>query len=758
MDILLNRVTAQAVNYAIRSGVTITATYAIKQCGRLLKEAPRSKDREELMLLQLRLESKIRIISPAIDMIELISARGNTSLESAVSLTKDIRYEIQKLGTRLSNAANEEELLRRKSTRAKSREESEWELKAIISAIKALLVRIEDAVPLISLAITTSGVTLSTKLSGTISPSRLLQASTFLTAADSKYTAEPGSRQQVGPTYTISLYMLFAGHAGRMANEQGIRGTTWKEVIHKARVKLMRVPLDQLYNLPGEASPNHGCPADMLPGDAKAAEFAYQLVIVEDLDDDRVHTFEENEPQPGPFDGVPNAGIRDILPVHEVSKIFYADTGKILNIGGDSDVNSPVLLLRRDVHARPPRRMMHKSEMEHRDYFDSPAANGGYETDDMQSELHAQFERESAPNTPVKETRPATSSAWRLPADLDPEWMALEVFSEETDSDSDAEDELGSRQPTGSRETSLEPSLTGALSKLNLRSSRTSNSTAANGHVLPSQHPTRHPTTQRAWPPIKTSLSLLEMLMKLTAIQQFRQESHLAIEDELLNFFLEDSATAGGGFDKGQRQRIRHDALKRVGFDPYDESPIKRRGEEYIAHARGAASPRPEFDPEVLPYDDAYGYEDAYHQSIEPGPSSYPPYSREATPSSPSPRPLMLQQTPSRTSTPGTPGSGVSEKHRSAVQAKYSQASSGGGRPASPQGQSQSHNLATPPSSTRSRQAFLRAQSEPGAKAGSPLAREFVRARDGSRERERHGDELIGTSPASEELDEAYEK
>ena len=80
------------------------------------------------------------------------------------------------------------------------------------------------------------------------------------------------------------------------------------------------------------------------------------------------------------------------------------------------------------------------------------------------------------------------------------------------------------------------------------------------------------------------------MLMKLAALQQFRQESHLAIEDELLNFFLEDSATAGAGADKTKRRRMRHEAVKQVGFDPYDESPIKRRNEAYIQ--RAGASPR----------------------------------------------------------------------------------------------------------------------------------------------------------------------
>ena len=37
MDVFLGKVTQQAMNYAIRSGVTITAGYAIKQSARLLK-------------------------------------------------------------------------------------------------------------------------------------------------------------------------------------------------------------------------------------------------------------------------------------------------------------------------------------------------------------------------------------------------------------------------------------------------------------------------------------------------------------------------------------------------------------------------------------------------------------------------------------------------------------------------------------------------------------------------------------------------
>ncbi len=48
MDYLLGKVTQQAMNYAIRSGVTLTATYAIKQSGKLLQSAPKSDVRDDL--------------------------------------------------------------------------------------------------------------------------------------------------------------------------------------------------------------------------------------------------------------------------------------------------------------------------------------------------------------------------------------------------------------------------------------------------------------------------------------------------------------------------------------------------------------------------------------------------------------------------------------------------------------------------------------------------------------------------------------
>ena len=169
-------------------------------------------------------------------------------MESAVTLTKGLRWDIQALGVRLAKAATAEESSRRKKTNSKAAHEVEIHL--IVKDIKSLLVRIEDAVPLINLAITTSGASLSTTLPASVSPSRLLQASTFLTAGDTQYSMNPTTPVQVGPAFTLSLYMLFAGHSYRVHDSESMRETTWKEVIHKARVKLMRIPLQHTLEIP----------------------------------------------------------------------------------------------------------------------------------------------------------------------------------------------------------------------------------------------------------------------------------------------------------------------------------------------------------------------------------------------------------------------------------------------------------------------------------------------------------------------------
>lgn len=564
MDYFLGKITQQAMNYAIRSGVTLTASYAIRQSTKLLNNAPKSNVRDELFELQQRLQRKIHIVSPAIDMIELIAARGNTTLESAVALTKELRLEIESLGQRLAKANASEEAAKRKAS-GQLKAQNELELKLIVGAMKKLLDRIEDAVPLINLAITTSGASLSTSLPHTVSPSRLLQASTFLTAGDTHYAISPQHAVQIGPTFTLSVYMLFAGH-DRPQNEEEIRETTWKEVIHKAKVKLRRVPLDVVVGS-GSGSGSDAIPSEEISApsamsdldkshairaDTRADEYAYQMMIVEDFDDDRVHDFEEDQARPSPFDDVKLAGIRETIPIHEISKIFYADTSKVLNIGSDAESNHPVLLLKRDLNAVPPRRMLER---------DATA-----EMQPDQENNQAQREQEYVDH----DHHSRQEDPWRFPPSLDPEWIAFEVYAESEASDTESEIgeiESDTSAVVGDDDDVETSQLSQSMSKMHINS--------------PNQ---LQPVTNQTPPwanTIQTSLSLLELLLRLTSLQQFQQQSHLSITDELLNFFLEESATTGAGGDENYRQALRAEARRRVGWDPYDESPLKRRGEDY---------------------------------------------------------------------------------------------------------------------------------------------------------------------------------
>ncbi|KAF2398783.1 Ran-binding-domain-containing protein [Trichodelitschia bisporula] len=617
MDILLERVTQQAMNYAIRTGVAVASGFAVDQFSRLLRSVKGSV-REELSDVQIQLETKIRIISPAIDMIEVIAARGNTSLDSALSATKQIRLEIQALGKRLSAAAGQEELIRRGKSKLRTAE-TDLELKLIVQDVKRLLKRIDESVPLMTLAISTSGVNISTALPSTVSPSRLLQASTFLSAGDTQYAMGAGQTVQIGPAFVLSVYMLFSGHSTR-PHDEGFRETTWKEVIHKARVKLLRTPMNRLYDLPdGTRHPGSQPRLHDIPAADEASEFSYQLLIVEDLQDGRVHTFEENEPQPAPFDDVLEAGIREVVPIHQVSKIFYADTGKILNIGNDGESNNPVLLLKRDLNAAPPRRMMEQQTSPWDQAGHTEEANAEESDDDSPD---AQLRREST--VPLPEPMPQLDTrAWRFPPNLDPEWIAMEVYVDAPESEGEEEDD-DSSPAAPSPQPRPYNLLTQTLANLHLRGSsrssvqltpekanaRPSTPRSPASHS-PSPSPSLGHSVQRAsnapLPALRTSLSLLELLIRLTALQQFQQTSHLAINDELLNFFLSESSSTGAGGDAEYRQRVRRDARRRVGFDPYDESPIKLHGEDY---QRQAGSPR-EWDAQRnFDYDMNYGYSD----------------------------------------------------------------------------------------------------------------------------------------------------
>lgn len=191
----------------------------------------------------------------------------------------------------------------------------------------------------------------------------------------------------------------------------------------------------------------------------------------------------------------------------------------------------------------------------------------------LDAQLNGEYNRETSSFDHLHED--SIPEEWRLPPGLDPEWIAFEVYNEDESSDTESEAENPESSPT---EPSIDPNM---MAKLSLNEK---------GHPSHSPSPLNQSFSSAAatttvsnphFENIRTSLSLLETLLRLTSLQQFQQQSHLSISDELLNFFLEESSTTGAGGDEQHRQRLRSEARRRVGWDPYNESPVKHRGEDY---------------------------------------------------------------------------------------------------------------------------------------------------------------------------------
>ena len=402
-----------------------------------------------------------------------------------------------------------------------------------------------QAVPFINLAITTSGVNISSNIPHNVSPSRLMQASTLLTAGDTAYSLNPFHPAQIGTTFTLSLYMLFAGHSHRQ-EQVSAKDLTWQEVICKCRVKLQRVPL--LYD-EDDDNEDKGENTKQFRAQNKIDEYCYELCLIEDLDDGRMHEVEEGEKPPGSFEDVLKAGLRARIPIHQISKIFYTNSGQLLGI---EDSNSPILLIKRELNATPPRRLVDR--VEQYEYKDSES---GEEEEEEEYPLDL-----GEGDTEIGNLN-ELPDAYELPRHLDPEWLAFEVYAEPGPDDfGDEASEYSSAEESFSMpqssppESDIDPdsSLATVLSSATLE--------------LDERPPS---PTQYSSLNVKSTLSILECLLRLTILQNYQQTSHLAVHDELLNLFLSDSGWSGS---RESRRQERENARQRIGFDPFG-SPSK---------------------------------------------------------------------------------------------------------------------------------------------------------------------------------------
>ncbi|KAJ4293917.1 Ran-specific GTPase-activating protein 30 [Collariella sp. IMI 366227] len=426
---------------------------------------------------------------------------------------------------RLENAATAEEDARRQGCSGRVSDEHHAELLLIINDIKGLLGCIDRDVPLLQLAITASGEKMSSTMPPGISPSRMMQASALLSFADAHFVMDPARPLQAAT-----------------------------------------------------APPGH------------PDGYSYYLEIIEDLDDGRLH--DGDGPVPRPYNDIPMAGIRESIPIHQVSKIFYTDTGRILNIGtNDERDNNPVLLLKRDLSAKTPSKMreewFEEPETEPSDESQSDSSDnslGSHDQEDIDRQLCE--ETNQAAKLPCHEEGPRTTY---LPAHLDPEWLALEVFAEGDDEEDEEgeEDEgvgdgsdhvnpqtaLTTRPQSPRNRLSVDSKLVAQMRRISLRGESLPKDpiNQPSTDLIKTQQQTAEPYVVRSpFGAIATSLSLLEMLVRLTSLQEFQQTSHLAIPDHILTFFLEETSTTG--LQGEAHWRTRTEAKKRMGFDPYSDA------------------------------------------------------------------------------------------------------------------------------------------------------------------------------------------
>ncbi|OPB36551.1 hypothetical protein A0O28_0056300 [Trichoderma guizhouense] len=615
MDDFLAAVGVQAMRYAIRSGIALTSSYAINQCSRLLKTVDDKSLHSELRILQKHLDNKIKVISPAIKLVELKSGRGNVFLESALPLAKSLHKQIVSLGRRAeAAAAAQEQHSHRSGVSPPKKETSQDALKRVVEDLKNLLSEIDRDIPLLQLAISASGESLSTSLPSGISPSRLLQASTLLIVGDTQYAQDTRRSIQIGPSFTLSVYMLFLGHAavsstpkdGSLRPSAGSTTSTetkaqgpvyglrdhdrkplWQEAIHKARVRLCRSacnPTIEENDCDGQdynASSSIG-----------SLNYAYHLEIIEDLDDNRAH---EELGSPSPHNDIPKSGICELIPIHQFAKIFYTDTGRLLNIGDGTDgENNPVLLLKRDINAT---RLPRPEYAMHGEVYDTSDDDSKQETDEYkQADVDQQLfgESQSKVSTSRGSTNAKGTYATALPKHLDPEWIAFEVFEEDdeqSDTSSNSEIEAGlsdeidrysysSRKTPPRLRTAMDSILVSQIKNLSihptsrdgliLSKSDSKVGQSSRDLAVDSSSEAQEFVSRSPFGAITTSLSLIEMLIRLAGLQEFQQASHLSIPDHILTFFLEETSTTG--LTGEAMWRARSETKQRVGFDPYTDT------------------------------------------------------------------------------------------------------------------------------------------------------------------------------------------
>ncbi|KAJ3497162.1 hypothetical protein NLG97_g2111 [Lecanicillium saksenae] len=365
----------------------------------------------------------------------------------------------------------------------------------------------------------------------------MLQASAFLMVADSKFNANPQTTIQVGPDFVVSVFMVFRGYSYEPLKQsddcrssQGprahkIRKPSWQEVLHKARLSLHRQPISGTRKQKDEI--------------LDASEYSYCLEIKEEKDDGRLHDDDESTEE---------RSSADHILITEVTKLLYTNSAAILNIKDDLEAYStPILLLKRRV--RETHRCNSPEDAGTPEFSSSDDATQRLIDCQILDDCH--HETICARNNISRRSHVHKS---QFPSYLDPEWIAFQMYTADaSDEPKWDQSEAESEASDSDAETSTNPidELDDAAKQFSsLMIGKGSDCTGKERVNGTNALPTRSSDTEvvnggassNLVNMVTTSLSLLELVLRLAIAQETQQMSHLSIPDHILTSFLNERA------------------------------------------------------------------------------------------------------------------------------------------------------------------------------------------------------------------------
>lgn len=493
MEWLLAQAGATAVSFATRGGYSLATHYAVKTVKKYLEQVP-PEDRKALEKTRQRLETKILIISPAIDLIQLISARGNTSLSTTVALTRELKNDIVEFQEDMDQSL--------------AKEDASVSVGRVREAMDLLLKRVEEAIPLIQLALTTSGACLSSDLPNNVSPARLLQAMDYVRQSEREWddlrdrervgqshvtnnlgnipslnpttitnnksrdgtlktgisTAESRDGIRIGPTFSITSYTTFSSSTQ----------IAWKEDMARAQLSLFQTD----------------------------KKYSYYLKLEENFNDGRYH---DDEPRVSTID------------VSKITRLFFSASGKLLEI---EDSKSPVLVIK-----------INEADLEEEDGEDEEEKvtwlaieNWSRDVDENDDDVdeYEEYDVDNSFDMSVTEDTPGKSRVFESPV--------------KRPDGNGARDYDNPRDFLRSRDFSKYSQDTGVVSQ-----NYSSRTYSRDQHVTSLSHQLDNLSIDSE---SRESISLLEYLIRLLALQSNDQKSALEITDERLNLYLRDESRA----------------------------------------------------------------------------------------------------------------------------------------------------------------------------------------------------------------------